>query len=218
MSDAPAAPLPGPAARRAPMLARAVNAWGDLSGSIRAELAADPGEAKVFAWLMISLAVAGLCALPLEMFGPLPEGAERTPGMGFAVSLTFAPLIWYAVAGLAGMMVRSLGGALSYAGHRIVWFWQALVMTPVAAAVALLELPLQTLGLGVVNGVLDIGGGLLSLYVLWRFYRAVEDWPEMLSDRFRLIVAGFYLLVILLLVGWALVSALEVVGTLAAAG
>ena len=215
-SSRPAGPLSGAGAggatRRAPMLARSVNAWGDLSGSIRAELAADPSEAKIFAWLMIALGLEGLAKLPMELAGPLAPGAERMPGIGFALSLTVAPLFWYLLAWIAGAMVRSLGGTGSYRDHRAIWFWQGLVMLPVSAATTLLELPLRTAGFGWAPGALSLVSAFLSLLVFWRFYRATEDWGRMLADRRRMIAAAIYLLAIALLVGWAAASKMGAMG------
>ena len=161
-------------ARRPGMIPRALAAWGDLGGSIRAELAAEPKEATVFAWMMIALALTGLAQLPAELLLPAPAGMERAPGAGFAVRVTLAPLMFYAIAGISGLIGRLLGGTLGYFGHRVVWFWFLLVMAPPMLAAALLQLPLHALAGPVVAGIPQIAVSLLSLYVLWRFFAAAR--------------------------------------------
>lgn len=190
------------------MIPRALAAWGDLRGSIRAELAEKPSEPTVFAWLMIALALVGLASIPAEMLAPLPEGAERMPGLGFAVSVTLAPLVWYALAAIAGLIIRSLGGARSYGEHRAIWFWQALVTMPVSVAAELLRLPLETAAGPAAGLALSLAAGAASLLVFWRFYAAAEDWPAMLANRHRRTLAYLYAGLLALLLVWGVATRL----------
>lgn len=206
MTDAPASAE----GRRPSMLARALSAWGDLRGSIKDELAQTPSEPTVFAWLMIALVIGGLAATPAEVLAPPPPGLAPMPGMGFVVSVTLAPLVWYAIAALAGLIVRSMGGARSYREHRAIWFWQALVTLPVQVAIAMLTLPLTVAVGSGAAGALDLVGGVVSLVVLWRFYAASEDWGAMMADRKRMVLAVVYGVFVAILALAALLSALGV--------
>ncbi|MGG7565551.1 hypothetical protein ACQ5SO_05245 [Rhodovulum sp. DZ06] len=196
MSDAAADPA---RARRPLMIPRALRAWGDLGGSVREELDANPSEPQVFAWLMIALAVHGVVAVPGEMLLP-GMGGEAMPGIAFATSVTLAPLLWYGISALVGAAIRAMGGKLSYGGHRVVWFWFALVMLPVMLVQEMLALPAALAGLTVLGDVLDILAAAAGLWVLVSFYRAAEDWGAMRADRKRFVLGLVYTALVALVV------------------
>lgn len=170
--------------RRPLMIPRALAAWGDLGASVREEIEAKPSEPTAFAWLMIALALGGLAATPAEILLPAP-GGEPMPGLAFATAVTLAPLFWFLLSALCGAAIRSMGGTLSYAQHRIVWFWLALVTMPVSLASQMLRLPAALAGMEMAADVVEILAAAAWLLVFVAFYRAAEDWGAILSNRGR---------------------------------
>jgi len=97
-------------------------------------------EDRAIAWLMIGCFIFFLARLPgLQRFAVL-EGSDfqRDAIYAFFALMMIAPLLFYAVAGIAYLVMRVAGRSISPFGARVAIFWGWLASTPLALFYGLL--------------------------------------------------------------------------------
>ena len=124
---------------------RVLGAWVDLRGSMRAELARDPGEGRLLFYVMLSGLIWFFGRIAVLVYGPLgPVMAEDVfvgrVGLEFISAIFFRTLAFYALAALAGLIARAAGGGGGWRDSRAALFWAALVAAPVTLAATLLSI------------------------------------------------------------------------------
>lgn len=180
---------------------RAIAAWADLGASMRAELARAPRESELLFWVMLSglLWFLGraiiLAAGPAEATGVL--GARI--GAEFITSVFFRTLAFYAVAGIAGLIARRLGGRGSWRETRAAVFWAALVAAPPTLAVTLFA-ALAGSTPEAPRVAADLGGGVLLAWAMARTLAEVHGF----ASPFRVLAVIVGVAVLLLAVPYGL--------------
>lgn len=141
------------------MIPRALAAWGDLRGAMRAELDERPPDGRLLGYLMVALLINWVSAIPLRLKDQV-EDVNAAIGMGFVATVFMAPLIFYALAVLMTWSARAFGGKAGYYEHRLALFWGFLVAMPVIVLANVAE--------NLIGGHLAIGAvsALGMLYVL----------------------------------------------------
>jgi hypothetical protein len=119
-----------PSARRLPMIPRALAAWGDLRGAMRAELDERPPDGRLLGYLMVALLIVWVSAIPLRLKDAVGD-PDASIGMGFVATVFMAPLLFYAIAVLLKWCAPAFGGSAGFYEHRLALFWGLLVATPV---------------------------------------------------------------------------------------
>ncbi|MFT6776032.1 MAG: hypothetical protein ACJA1L_003756 [Paracoccaceae bacterium] len=150
------------------MIPRALAAWGNMRGSMAAELAERPPEGRLLAYVMISLTVMWASSIPLTLQTAINQGemgADVAIGMSFGLYLLVMPLFYYGLAALLRLLARPFGGKAGFYEHRLALFWATLVVTPAlillnALALAV-DLPLTIGALSALVTVL-VAGHMLS--------------------------------------------------------
>ena len=107
---------------------------------VRDLLAMGQREDRAIAWLMIGCFIFFLARLPgLQRFAVL-EGSDfqRDVIYAFFALLMIAPLLFYAVAGIAYLVMRVAGRPITPYGARVAIFWGWLASTPLALFYGLL--------------------------------------------------------------------------------
>ena len=142
-------------------------AWGDLRGSIRRQIALNPPESRLLAYVYVAGLIGFIAGLPgaylhAEGLGEDGSLAGVIAGRLFAAAFV-APLILYGIAALSRLVARCVGGTGSYKSARIAFFWALLVVTPVVILNGLLTAVLGTLG--PVQSLAQALGGLIFLWI-----------------------------------------------------
>lgn len=123
---------------------RALAAWADLRGSLRAELERGPSEGRLLYYAVLSGLVWFLGRAALVAWGP--EAPALTADMFRAriaaelvSAVFFRTLALYALAAVIGAVARAAGGTGSWRDSRAALFWAALVAAPAVLAAHLLS-------------------------------------------------------------------------------
>jgi len=120
-----------------------LGAWADLRGSMRAELAREPGEARLLYYAMLSGLLWFLGRAALLAWGPAAPVMPEDEFVGsvtaaFVGAVFFRTLALYGLAGIAGLIARKAGGRADWRETRAAVFWAALVAAPVTLGATLL--------------------------------------------------------------------------------
>lgn len=98
------------------------------------QIAAGLGEERALAYLMIACLIMFIAQLPeLSRLAHLdPSGSEFAGRAGYAFlgAVFFAPLVFYAVAAVCGLVLRTLGRPVSFLDCRLALFWALMAATP----------------------------------------------------------------------------------------
>jgi len=127
------------------VLWRMLGAWADLRASMRAELDRDPSEGRVLFYAMFSGLIWFIGRYAVLVYGPLGPVIPQDEflgrvGLEFVSAIFFRTLALYALAALAGLIARAVGGSGGWRDSRAALFWAALVAAPVILAATLLSL------------------------------------------------------------------------------
>ncbi len=168
MRCADGSPSGSPGGGGDPMARRAVvdaigQAWRDPRAAMAAEIGRGLSEPRVLVQLLLACVLLFVASLPNAVREARALSVDDAVGAAVSAHLfgyiALLPLGAYAIAALAHLASRAFGGRGSFLSARAALFWSALVVAPVALALALL-------GVGV-----EIGGvaGLLPVVALLRF-------------------------------------------------
>ncbi|MFT4792768.1 MAG: hypothetical protein ACI9ZM_000909 [Paracoccaceae bacterium] len=161
--------------RRLPMIPRALAAWGDLRGAMRAELAERPGDGRLLGYLIVALLINWASAIPLNIKAAGGDASDVI-GMGFVANVFMAPLLFYALAALLLWCGRVFGGKAGFYEHRLALFWGFLVATPVVVlanaaqnllgGVVIIPITSDLINAITSDQLIGFAKGLLTLFVL----------------------------------------------------
>lgn len=112
---------------------RILRAHWDMKGATQAMLATRPGEERLVALILLASGVyfAGRVAA-LALTGT-PELSGHV-GAEFVSGVLLRTLVFYAMAGLTGLVARAFKGEASWRETRVAVFWAAVASAPVVAA------------------------------------------------------------------------------------
>lgn len=138
------------------MIPRALAAWGDLRGAMRAELTERPPDGRLLGYLMVALLINWASAIPLRLRDAVDD-PDASIGMGFVATVFMAPLLFYGFAVLMKWCARIVGGKAGYYEHRLALFWGFLVATPAAVMANVVEnLSGGNVAIGIVQGLCTV--------------------------------------------------------------
>lgn len=124
---------------------RALGAWADLRGSLRAELERSAGEARLLFYAVLSGVIWFLGRAALLAWGPVApmlsdEEFLRLIGAELVSAVLYRTLALYLVAAVVGLVAKRFGGTGSWRDSRAAVFWGALVAAPVILAATLVSM------------------------------------------------------------------------------
>ncbi len=163
-----------------PVLADMLRVWRDPGGFIADRLAEGVREDRALAVLM------GACGLSFVAQWPgLARAAHLDPsvpldarlGGALMATLFVLPILAYALAGLAHLLARALGGRGSFFGARLALFWAWLAVAPLALFLGLLAgLAGPSTAATLAGAAVFAGFAWLWGRMLWRAETGVARW------------------------------------------
>jgi len=139
------------------------------------KLADIPGEPQLLAYVVFATILSFLARLPGVIDGNITgQPLEALVGANFVASIIFAPLFFYALAGLTRLASKVFGGKGSWQSARLALFWPLIALQPLLIMAQFLE-TLMLPALALVLGSLASG-----LFFLWLWYTGMQlsEWPE----------------------------------------
>ena len=124
-----------------PVAAEVVRAYFEPRRSARRMLMRTDSEGKAFALVFTGCVILFLAQLP-DLVGPGASTGTQPSLTALATArvigaLLLAPLVFYAVAGVSGLVARLLGRSIGWRHARVSLFWAVLAVSPAAMLLAL---------------------------------------------------------------------------------
>lgn len=124
-----------------PVAVEIFRAYFEPRCSARRMLLRTDSEGKAFALVFTGCVFLFLAQLP-DLVGPGASSGPRPPLTALATArvigaLLLAPLVFYATAGISGLIARLLGRSISWRHARVSLFWAVLAVSPAAMLSAL---------------------------------------------------------------------------------
>ncbi len=161
-------------------------AYRGFSASMQRQLASNPGEERVFAYLVMALLIFFVARAPALLKLSAAAATEEISSVALFVtnlvgSFFFAPIMLYGLAALAHLIAKLFKGKGGFFEARLALFWALLLVSPLALLSTIIQtaLPIEWLSQG-----LSIAMFLLFAYV-WGSCLAVAEqfksavWPAL---------------------------------------
>ena len=119
-------------------------AYKGFGASMRRQIAANPGEEKLLIYLVMAILILFIARAPNLLEASALAATEEVSSIAiFVVNLVssffFAPLLFYGLASLSGLMAKMFGGKGNGYRSRLALFWALLVVSPLALVSAIVQ-------------------------------------------------------------------------------